>query len=186
MVDVRGFYQNLPRLETERLVLRPFILSDAPDIFEYSSDPAVTDFLFWDPHKKLQETEEYLNWVLQQYETGEDSPWGIALRETDKIIGNIHLMDMDAKHCKAEVGYVLARAYHNQGIMTEALKAVLNFALGELGLNRVEGFCAVDNLASAAVMRKAGMMLEGRLREYLFQNGAFRDFYVYSILGHSS
>jgi ribosomal-protein-alanine N-acetyltransferase len=185
MVDVRRFYQNLPRLETERLVLRPFTLADAPEIFEYSSDPAVTDFLFWDPHKKLQETEEYLNWVLQQYETGEDSPWGIALRETDKIIGNIHLMDMDAKHCKAEVGFVLARAYHNQGIMTEALKAVLNFALGELGLNRVEGFCAVDNLASAAVMRKAGMKCEGRLREYLFQNGAFRDYYVYSMLAGS-
>jgi len=182
MIDVRGFYQALPILETERLVLRPFTLADAPDIFEYNSDPAVTDFLFWGPHKKLQETEEYLNWVLQQYETGEDGPWGIEWRETGKIIGNIHLMDMDAKHCKAEVGFVLARAYHNQGIITEALKAVLNFALGELGLNRVEGFCAVDNLASAAVMRKAGMKREGRMRQYLFQKGAFRDFYVYSKL----
>jgi len=119
MIDVRGFYQNLPRLETKRLVLRPLTLADAPDVFVYASDPKVTDFLFWGPHEALQETEEYLTAVLRQYETGEDGPWGIALRETDKIIGNIHLMDMDAKHCKAEVGFVLARAYHNQGIMTE-------------------------------------------------------------------
>ena len=186
MIDVRGFYQALPRLETERLVLRPFTLADAPDVFVYASDPKVTDFLFWGPHERLQETEEYLTAVLRQYETGEDGPWGIALRETDKIIGNIHLMDMDAKHCKAEVGFVLARAYHNQGIMTEALKAVLEFALGELGLNRVEGFCAVDNQSSGAVMRKAGMIREGRLREYLFLKGAFRDFNVYSKLTDDS
>ena len=185
MIDVRGFYQALPVLETERLVLRPFTLADAPDVFVYTSDPKVTDLLFWGPHQKLQETEEYLTAVLRQYQTGEDGPWGIALRETGKIIGNIHLMDMDAKHRKAEVGFVLARAYHNQGIMTEALKKVLHFALGELGLNRVEGFCAVDNPASAAVMDKAGMTREGRLREYLFQKGAFRDFYVYSKLAGS-
>jgi len=185
MLDVRGFYQALPVLKTGRLVLRPLTLADAPGVFAYASDPAVTDFLFWGPHEALQETEEYLKAVVRQYQTGEDGPWGIALRETGKIIGNIHLMDMDATHRKAEVGFVLARAYHNQGMMTEALREVLKYALGELGLNRVEGFCVVDNLASAAVMRKAGMTREGRLQEYLFQKGAFRDFYVYSKLARS-
>ena len=182
MIDVRDFYQHLPILEAERLVLRPFTLADIPDIFVYASDPQVTRFLFWGPHVNQQQTENYIRTVLGEYEKGEDGPWGIELRETGKIIGSIHLMDLDAKHRKSEVGFVLAKAYHNQGIMTEALREVLVFALNELGLNRVEGFCAADNLASAAVMQKVGMQQEGVLRDYLFQKDAFKDFILYAIL----
>ncbi len=182
MINVRDFYQNLPVLATERLVLRPYTLADASDIFVYASDPAVTQFLFWGPYTEMRQAENYLRTVLRDYETGEDGPWGIEFREDGKLIGSIHLMDMDAKHRKAEVGFVLASAYHNRGIMTEALSAVLAYALEELGLNRVEGFCAANNLASEAVMRKAGMTHEGRLREYLVQKGVFRDFLVYSML----
>ncbi len=182
MIDERDFYMNLPVLVTERLVLRPYTAADVPDIFVYASDPAVTQFLFWGPYTEIQQAENYVRTVLQDYETGKDGPWGIEFREDGRFIGSIHLMDMNIKHSKAEVGFVLAKAYHNRGIMTEALSAVLAFALGQVGLNRVEGFCDVCNLASEAVMRKAGMIREGRLREYLYHKGAFRDFLVYSML----
>ena len=66
--------------------------------------------------------------------------------------------------------------------MSEALTRVLEYSFESIGLNRIEGFCLVDNRAGIGVMEKVGMKQEGVLREYLFQKGAFRDFGVYSML----
>jgi ribosomal-protein-alanine N-acetyltransferase len=60
---------------------------------------------------------------------------------------------------------------------------VLQFAFEDLGLNRAEAHCLVENRAGERLLEKAGMQREGVLREYLYQKGAFRDFSVYAILG---
>lgn len=66
--------------------------------------------------------------------------------------------------------------------MSEALARVLEYSFEDIGFNRIEGFCLIDNQASMGVMLMVGMRQEGLLREYLYQNGAYRDHYVYSIL----
>ena len=91
-------------------------------------------------------------------------------------------MEISAQHRKAEIGYVLSRAYWNRGVMSEALARVLVLAFDQLGLNRIEGFCQVDNHSSRRVLEKAGMKEEGVLRDYIYQKGAFRDLFQYSIL----
>jgi ribosomal-protein-alanine N-acetyltransferase len=181
-ITVKELYQNLPRLETPRLVLRKATKGDVPSIFAYSSDPEVTRYLRWGPHQSLADTEDYVNEVLAEYREGLDGPWLMERRQTNTVIGHIHLMEIDTRHRKAQVGFVLSRGYWNRGIATEALIKVLEYAFGEIGLNRVEGLCISDNRAAARVMEKAGMQKEAELREYLFQKGAFRDFSVYSML----
>jgi len=91
-------------------------------------------------------------------------------------------MTISAQHSKAEIGFVLSRSHWNKGLMSEALTRVLGYSFERIGLNRIEGFCLVDNRAGIAVMEKVGMKQEGLLREYLFQKGAFRDFVAYSML----
>jgi ribosomal-protein-alanine N-acetyltransferase len=91
-------------------------------------------------------------------------------------------MEIDTQHNKAQVGFVLARAYWNQGIMTEVLRKILDLSLTKLGLNRVEGICIEENRAAKQVLEKAGMKREGKLREYLFQKGQYWNFSVYAIL----
>jgi ribosomal-protein-alanine N-acetyltransferase len=91
-------------------------------------------------------------------------------------------MTINAQHSKAEIGFVLSRLYRNKGLTSEALARVLGYAFESIGLNRVEGFCLLDNRAGMRVLEKAGMQQEGILREHLFQKGAFRDFCLYAML----
>jgi len=179
---VKELYRNLPRLETPRLVLRKASKDDVPSIFAYSSDAEVTRYLRWGPHQALADTEGYVNEVLAEYREGLDGPWLMERKQNHTVIGHIHLMEIDTRHRKAQVGFVLSRGYWNQGIATEALSKVLEYSFDEVGLNRVEGLCISDNRAAARVMEKAGMKKEGELREYLFQKAAFWDFSVYSML----
>lgn len=178
----KGFYQSLPRLETTQLVLRKAKISDVPDIYAYASDIEVTRYLRWGPHLSLKDTENYINEVMVLYHQDLDGPWVIEHRCQNTVIGHIHLMELDAKHRKAQVGFVLSRSYWNQGIITVALSKVLEYSFAELGLNRVEGLCIKENRAAERVLEKAGMKNEGMFREYLFQKGAFWDFSVYAIL----
>ena len=82
----------------------------------------------------------------------------------------------------AEVGYSLARGLWNRGLMTEALRAVIDFGFRGLNLNRIEAQHESENPASGAVMRKCGMQREGTLRQRLMNKGRFVDVELYSIL----
>jgi ribosomal-protein-alanine N-acetyltransferase len=180
--EVIDFYQNLPQLEMKQFLLRKVTKDDVLDIFSYASDEKITRYLRWGPHLIVEDTRDYVNEVLTQYEIGQDGPWGIEYKPKNAVIGHIHLMEIDTQHNKAQVGFVLARAYWNQGIMTEVLRKILSLSLTELGLNRVEGICIEENRAAKQVLEKAGMKREGKLREYLFQKGQYWGFSVYAIL----
>jgi ribosomal-protein-alanine N-acetyltransferase len=111
----------------------------------------------------LAETERYIGQVLQQYREGCDGPRAIERRATGRVIGSIHLMLVQPAHRKAEIGFVLSKLHWGQGLAPEALASVLAYSLGPLGLNRVEGFCLVENRAGLRVMEKAGMPRAWRL-----------------------
>jgi ribosomal-protein-alanine N-acetyltransferase len=179
---VKDLYQNLPRLETPRLVLRKATTNDAADIFVYASDPDVTRYLRWGPHQNIDITKKYVDEVLQQYSQGQDGPWLIEYKENHTVIGHIHLMEIELQHQKAQVGFVLSKQYWNKGIMTETLGKILEYCFTQLGMNRIEGWCIIENQAGVRVLERVGMQKEGELREYLFQKGEFWDFSVYSIL----
>lgn len=181
-MDEADFYRNLPRLETQRVVIRSLALEDVDGYFAFASDPEVTKYLRWGPHLDRDCTAGYIQGVLDAYANGKDSPWGIELKAEKKVIGSIHLMQLDHCYRKAETGFVLARAYWNNGYATEALKRVLEYSFAELQLNRVEAFCIPENRAGARVLEKAGMQLEGLLRQYAYQKGSFRDFLLFSVL----
>jgi [ribosomal protein S5]-alanine N-acetyltransferase len=179
---IKDIYQNLPMLETSRLVLRKANAEDVSDIFVYASDAEVTRYLRWGPHQTISNTEKYVHEVLEQYSQGRDGPWVIELKDNHQVIGHIHLMEMEIQHQKAQVGFVLSKSYWNKGIMTEALRKVLEYSFIHLGMNRIEGWCIAKNRAAERVMGKSGMRKEGELREYLFQKDTFWDYCVYSML----
>ncbi len=149
-------------LRTERLLLRLPRLDDAEAIFHaYAADAEVTRFLAWRRSQKVAETAQYVRDCIDAWRAGSRFPWIITRAADGRVIGAIELRPV--AHA-AEVGYVLARAEWGKGYATEALKAVLDAALAMPGVHRVWAACAVDNLASARVMEKAGMAKEGRLR----------------------
>ena len=115
----------------------------------------------------------------ERIETGNGE---IELTAQRKVIGTIGLMWMLRDNRSAEIGYSLSRQYWNQGIMSEAVEAILRFCFDTLRLNRVEAQHETDNPASGAVMRHAGMKHEGMLRQRVYNKGHYVDVELYAIL----
>lgn len=175
-------FSQLPTLLTPRLILRPVRMSDASDLYEYSKDPEVARHVLWDAHRSIHQTRAYVRFLLRQYRTGAPSTFVIVLRENQKVIGTIGFMWAQPENRSAEVGYSLSREYWNRGMMTEALRCILEFGFEKLGLNRIEAQHECDNPASGKVMLNVGMKHEGTLRQRLYNKGRFSDIQLYAIL----
>ena len=120
--------------------------------------------------------------MLRRYRLGEPSSWGIVLKREGRVIGTIGFMWIQEENASAEVGYSLGRAYWNQGIMTEALDWCWILASAASSSTASRRQHEVDNPASGAVMRKAGMAREGTLRQRLCNKGKFVDVDLYAAL----
>ena len=138
--------------------------------------------MLWDAHTSIHQTRSYLRFLIRQYRAGQPSTFVIVWNENRKAIGTIGFMWVNTDHRSAEVGYSLARDYWNQGIMTEALRAVIAFGLDTLRLHRIEAQHETDNPASGRVMAHVGMQYEGTLRQRLKNKGRYVDVALYAIL----
>lgn len=153
-----------PVLETRRLRLRPGRRSDAPAVFEYASDPAVTRYLSWRTHSDVSETEGFLAAVERSWRSGEGHRgWVIERAEDGCLLG---MIGADPAGHAVVLGYVLAREAWGRGYATEAVRAVSDAALEAPSLFRVAAWCDAENRASARVLEKAGLEREGLLRRF--------------------
>ena len=171
-------------IETERLLLRQFREGDAEEMYQnWASDEEVTKFLTWPSHKDLKITEGILEvWITKNREP-ENYQWAITLRSTGEVIGSFSLMNIDNHNESCEVGYCIGRKWWNQGLMTEALQAVIQFGFTEVGFFRIAARHDIFNTAPGCVMKKCGMQYEGTLRKVLKNSrGALVDCRYYSIL----
>lgn len=164
---------TFPRtFRTARLLLRPINADDARPIFAgYARDPDVSRHLVWRPHVTIGETEAYVRvamaatssrtYVIVGQNDGDQNEGG---QNEGKVIGAFDLRRPDRS--RIEFGYVLARSCWGNGLMTEILTHVVDWALREPGVWRIGGVCDIDNPASARVMEKAGLLREGILRRW--------------------
>jgi len=174
-------YSYMPDLDTARLRLRKLTMQDAHDIYHYSKDREVARHVLWDAHRSIGESRAYLRFMLRKYRLKEPASWGIEYLATGEIIGTIGFMWIQTDNSSAEIGYSLSRDYWNRGIMTEALKAVIEYGFSFLNLNRIEAQHETTNPASGAVMRKCHMQKEGTLRSRLMNKGKYVDVDLYAI-----
>lgn len=175
-------FSHLPVLSTPRLTLRPMTMRDAQDIYDYSWDKEVARHVLWDAHRSVADSRAYLRFILRQYREGMPSSYGIVLKETGRLIGTIGFMWMNTENSTVEVGYSLARDHWNKGLMTEALRALIDMAFTHLKLHRIEAQHATANPSSGRVMIKCGMQKEGTLRGRIYNKGKFVDVDLYAIL----
>ena len=171
------------RIETHRLVLRPFTVDDAEDMFtNWASDPEVTRFLTWPPHQNVDGTRWLLGQWTSHYDDGAYFQWAIEWKETGAVIGSIAVVKLEEAIESAEIGYCLGRAFWGRGIMPEALRAVMDYLFDTVGLNRVWAGHDVNNPKSGRVMEKAGMKKEGILRASGVNNQGIRDVAIWAAL----
>ena len=168
-------------LNTTQLRLRRVRREDAEQFFRFAGSEAVTRFMFWKPHKDVQESLASIEKTVSRYEAGSNWRWGIALRETDELIGIIDLLGINETERSCTFAYMLAQDFWGRGFMTETLRAVLNFAFGRLGMETVWAEHFGPNMASGAVMRRAGMKYAGTEFGKYEKNGEIFDAPQYRI-----
>lgn len=175
-------FRKFKQLETERLLIRRISYKDAVDLYNYSKDPEVAQYVLWHAHTTLKQSKEYIDFLLYKYSTGKPASLGIIHKENQRLIGTIGFMELKPDCASADIGYSLHKAYWNKGLMTEALLAMLHYGFIELGLNRIEAVHESENPSSGRVLQKAGFQHEGHIRQKFFNKGRFVDVEQYAIL----
>ena len=173
---------SLPRLETERLVLRPYSLTDAYDVQRMCGDAAIADTTLAIPHPYPDgAAQQWISTHAESFQQSKEVTLAITLKPTGMLVGSMALM-VNSNHRRGELGYMIAKEHWNHGYCTEAARAMMRYGFATVGLNRIQAMHFPRNPASGKVMRKLGMIREGLLRQYVSNRGTPEDVEMYSML----
>ncbi len=145
------------RIETPRLILRPWEKTDLQDFFAYASVPGVGEMAGWSHHKDMAESESILNMFIERKKT-----FAIVLKESSKVIGSLGVENVKEEPeipnelFGRELGYVLSKDYWGRGLMPEAVSAVIEYCFRELNYDYLTCAHFVQNNQSRRVIEKSG------------------------------
>jgi ribosomal-protein-alanine N-acetyltransferase len=174
-MSIDAAFTHYPSLTTNHLHLRHIQPTDAEALFAIRSDREVMDFYGEEPHQSLDDTHALIQQLQDSYDRREAILWGITLKGEDTVIGSCTFFSFGPGFHYAETGYELHRAYWRQGIMAEAMPAILTYGFIELGLHRIEAAVDPRNMPSQSLLLKLGFTYEGNLRQRFFFRGQFLD-----------
>lgn len=175
-------FQPFPTLNTERLTLREVTDADLDQLFEMLSDEEVAKYDYFYPLKSKSEAKKFIERYHTELVESEEITWGIALKETNRLIGTCCLGDFDERAQRAEIGYAIVRAEWGKGYAAEAAKALIDFGFCTMNLNRIEATITPGNDASVRVLEKLKFIQEGIVRERDFIKGKLEDGIIMAML----
>jgi len=161
---------NLPdHIVTERLSLRRLRYEDAEEIFyTYASKPEVTRFVSWPTHQTLRDTNAFLRYAINAWDSGTDYTFAVRLKESNRLIGRIGVINENGK---LQFGYVFSSTQWNKGYATEVCLRLMSLLRNQKGVYRIQSFVDSENVSSARVLIKSGLVEEARLvRWFRFVN----------------
>lgn len=175
--------EKFPELITNRLILRQISIEDAPALFHIWSDCEVTKYLNIKAFTTITQASEMIELLNQLAVEQNAIRWTIFLKKTNHPIGSCGYNTwIKEEGYRGEIGYDLDRKYWRQGIMSEALHALIEFGFNTMGFNRIEALVEPENTPSSKLLKKIGFCEEGLLRDYQFSKEKFTDLAIYSLL----
>jgi ribosomal-protein-alanine N-acetyltransferase len=174
--------QDIPTIENSKITLRKMQEKDAYDLFWYYNNENVYKHLDWNGPESVEDADRIIKVWNKGFEEGWILRFAIGEIITNRIIGTIFLNNFEGR--RAEVGYELSEDYWNKGIMSEAIKEILNLGFNQLGLTRIQAIVCEENIASKHLLKKFSFHKEGCLRQYECHSisGKCKDMYIYSLL----
>lgn len=166
---------ELPRLSGPRLDLRALTQRDAPAILSVFGDHEVTRYWSSPSLPGLAGAVQLIEEIDELFAARRLFEWGIALRETDEIVGTCTLCNVDRGHRRAELGFALARRTWGRGLATEAVELLIDFSFDVLDLHRLEADVDPRNDRSLRLLERQGFRKEGLLRQRWHHLGEIHD-----------
>ncbi|HVU10942.1 MAG TPA: GNAT family N-acetyltransferase [Phototrophicaceae bacterium] len=177
-------FSRFPVLETERLLLREIVLSDAEALFRVRGDIRVTRLNSGQPMQSIDEAYDLIEQTKRAFDDHRRVDWGITLKDKPKegLIGRCGFNYILRQDRRASIGYDLGFAYWNHGIMTEAVGAMIQFGFEQVNLNRIEADAAAENIGSIRVLEKCGFRREGVQEDQYYEWDEFHDLVLFALL----
>lgn len=169
-------------IETKRLTLRRFRPDDWKGLFEYLSDERVVKFEPYEPFSEEKCKKE------AERRSSDKNFWAVCQKESGKLIGNIYFENTLPKFSTWEIGYIFNADYQGKGYATESCKAIINFAVRNLGARRVTADCNPENIKSWTLLERLNFRREGRFIKNIYfkrdakGNPVWQDTYEYAVL----
>lgn len=174
--DVRSAYP----LRTERLVLRPVRAADIDPITAYRNDPEVSALQDWDLPYPRERAEALVADHADRLDVEPGRPMQLGIEREGELVGDVYV-GLDGDGGVAEVGFTLARAHQGRGYAVEAVAAVVDDLVDRLGVHRVFAQLAPQNLPSARVLERVGMLAESLAPRSFRWRGTWDDNLVYAM-----
>ena len=174
--------ETLPVITTPRVVLRWISEDDIDGLYEVFSDPQVMRYWSRGPLANREAAAEMQREIVEGNFSNTMLKWGLALRESNSVIGTTTLFNLNLDNGRAEIGYAMGRAYWGKGYMNEALRALVKHAFEVMDLRRLEADVDPRNAASIRTLERLGFQREGFLRERWHVNGELQDALFYGLL----
>lgn len=174
--------KTLPIITASRVVLRWIFEDDIDSLYEIFSNPQVMRYWSTVPLPDREAAAALQREIAEGNERETMFKWGIALRDSNKVIGTTTLFNLNLDNGRAELGYAMAHAYWGKGYMNEALKALISHAFEVMKLRRLEADVDPRNAASIRSLERLGFQREGFLRERWHVNGEIQDALFYGLL----
>ncbi len=145
-------------LTTKRLILRPWLASDAESLYEYAKDPAVGRAAGWKPHTSVENSREIIRDILSEKET-----YAVCLKEDKRAVGSIGLMvggasNLGLSDTEGEIGYWIGVPFWGQGLIPEAVRRLQQYGFEELKLEKIWCGYFEGNEKSRRVQEKCGFV----------------------------
>lgn len=173
---------SLPTLQAQRVHLRWLRDADVPALFAIFGDPAVTRYWSHPALPDVPAAAALLERIRALFAQRSLFQWGVALSETDSIIGTCTLASLNLKNRRAELGYALAQAHWGNGYMAELLPVLLRFAFSQMRLHRLTADTDPNNQPSIRLLERLGFRCEGYFREHHLVQGEPQDSIMYGLL----
>ena len=174
-------------IKSERLFLRPPLLSDENALFELMSEKALTTFLTWEPHEKIETTRSIILNLINSQKDDKSYHWCICFE--DKIIGFVSLIDIRRNIRtwilnRAELSYWIGSAYQGRGFATEASKAVVEYGFKNLEFHKIIIAHAVENSESQRICNKLGFIKYAHEHDAFLKNEIWHDLIWYELINN--
>lgn len=174
-------FDKFPAIRTPHLELVQITEEHANDLLKIFGDKQVTQYYNLLPPEDEDDCHRLITHFRHRFETKAAIRWGIRLNEHNEIIGTVGFNNFTKKH-RASIGYDLQNDYWKQGIITEALYAVISFGFYALDINRIEAEVMEGNDPSIQVLHHVGFKQEGTLRQWMYWNDKHYDMLMFSLL----
>ncbi len=168
-------------LEAERLFLKEINPDIIYNLFTFYTDEEISQFMGLKSENEMEIERIKFEGGRTTYRTSFKT-FLLVDKESGKIIGRAGFHNWYAQHFRSEMGYDMDEEYRNKGLMTEAIKTLIQYGFDKMDLNRIEAFTSPNNEASKKLLTKLGFKAEGILKEHFFKDNRLEDSVCFAIL----